>query len=175
MTTVIVDYESGNLHSVAKSFERMARETETGTVVVSADPAALASASRIVLPGVGAFADCRAGLAARQGLFEAMEARVLDGGVPFLGICVGMQMLADWGREHGVETRGFGWIAGDVEQISPSDLALKVPHMGWNERTIRARCWRMWIMAAKSPLWLGATTLSAHSSTRKKARKPGWG
>tara|TARA_R110002124_G_scaffold14357_11_gene64198 strand:- start:885 stop:1526 length:642 start_codon:yes stop_codon:yes gene_type:complete len=136
MTTVIVDYESGNLHSVAKSFERMARETETGTVVVSADPAALASASRIVLPGVGAFADCRAGLAARQGLFEAMEARVLDGGVPFLGICVGMQMLADWGREHGVETRGFGWIAGDVEQISPSDLALKVPHMGWNELVI---------------------------------------
>lgn len=136
MTTVIVDYESGNLHSVAKSFERMARETEAGSVVVSSDPAALASASRIVLPGVGAFADCRAGLAARQGLFEAMQARVLNGGVPFLGICVGMQMLADWGREHGVETRGFGWIAGDVEQISPSDLALKVPHMGWNELVI---------------------------------------
>ncbi|MEX0969694.1 MAG: imidazole glycerol phosphate synthase subunit HisH [Paracoccaceae bacterium] len=136
MTTVIVDYESGNLHSVAKSFERMARETGAGAVLVSSDPADLARASRIVLPGVGAFADCRAGLSAREGLFEAMEARVLDGGVPFLGICVGMQMLADWGREHGVETRGFGWIAGDVVDITPDDPALKVPHMGWNELVI---------------------------------------
>ena len=136
MTTVIVDYESGNLHSVAKSFERMARETEAGRVIVSSDPAELLRASRIVLPGVGAFADCRAGLAARPGLFEAMETRVLAGGVPFMGICVGMQMLADWGREHGVETRGFGWIAGDVVNIAPTLPMLKVPHMGWTELII---------------------------------------
>jgi len=136
MTTLIVDYDSGNLHSVAKSFERMANETGAGAVLVSSDPAEISRASRIVLPGVGAFADCRAGLAARAGLFEAIAARVLNGGVPFLGICVGMQMLADWGREHGVETKGFGWIGGEVVEITPDDPALKVPHMGWNDLII---------------------------------------
>jgi imidazole glycerol-phosphate synthase subunit HisH len=131
MSCVIVDYESGNLHSAEKSFQRMARETGAGTVVVSGDPEVVARADRIVLPGVGAFADCRRGLAARPGLFEAIEARVIGAGAPFLGICVGMQMMADRGLEHG-QTPGFGWIGGTVERIAPSDPALKIPHMGWN-------------------------------------------
>jgi glutamine amidotransferase len=131
MTTVIVDYESGNLHSAEKSFQRMARETGAGTVVVSGDPEVVAQAERIVLPGVGAFADCRRGLAARAGLFEAIEAQAIRAGVPFLGICVGMQMMADRGLEHG-DTAGFGWIGGTVSRIAPADPALKIPHMGWN-------------------------------------------
>ncbi len=132
MTCVIVDYASGNLHSAEKSFQRMAAETGTGPVRVSADPDEIRAADRIVLPGVGAFADCRAGLMARPGLFEAIEERVIGGGVPFLGICVGMQMMADLGREHGQETAGFGWIGGEVRRITPSDPSLKIPHMGWN-------------------------------------------
>ncbi len=131
MTTVIVDYASGNLHSALKSFQRMAQETGAGPVVVSSSPEVVAAAGRIVLPGVGAFGDCRAGLAARDGLFEAIEARVIGGGVPFLGICVGMQMMATIGREFR-DTPGFGWIAGEVVRIEPRDPALKVPHMGWN-------------------------------------------
>ncbi len=132
MTTVIVDYESGNLHSAEKSFQRMARETGTGgPVVVSGDPEAVAAAERIVLPGVGAFADCRAGLAARSGLFEAIERRVISEGAPFLGICVGMQMMGSVGREY-IETPGFDWIAGAVVRIAPADPTLKIPHMGWN-------------------------------------------
>ena len=131
MTTVIVDYSSGNLHSALKSFQRMADETSAGPVVVSADPDAVRRASRIVLPGVGAFADCRAGLAAVPGLFEAIEERVIRGGAPFLGICVGQQLMATRGLEHG-ETPGFGWIPGDVVRIAPADPALKIPHMGWN-------------------------------------------
>lgn len=132
MTTVIVDYASGNLHSAEKSFQRMAAETDGGHVVVSSDPDIVRHAERIVLPGVGAFGDCRAGLDAVPGLFEAMEARVIREGAPFLGICVGQQMMASWGREHGIDTRGFDWIAGDVVRIVPVDPALKVPHMGWN-------------------------------------------
>ncbi|MBP7243421.1 imidazole glycerol phosphate synthase subunit HisH [Amaricoccus sp.] len=132
MTTVIVDYASGNLHSAEKSFQRMARETGMGgPVVVSGDPEAVARAERVVLPGVGAFADCRAGLLSRPGLFAAIEDRVLRAGRPFLGICVGMQMLASRGLEHG-ETPGFGWIGGDVVRIEPADPSLKIPHMGWN-------------------------------------------
>ena len=131
MTTVIVDYASGNLHSALKSFQRMADETSAGPVAVSADPDAVRRASRIVLPGVGAFADCRAGLAAVPGLFEAIEERVIRGGAPFLGICVGQQLMATRGLEHG-ETPGFGWIPGDVLRIAPADPALKIPHMGWN-------------------------------------------
>jgi glutamine amidotransferase len=131
MTTIIVDYESGNLHSALKSFQRMAAETGTGPVAVSADPEAVRKADRIVLPGVGAFADCRAGLAGIAGLFEAIEERVIGGGVPFLGICVGQQMMATRGLEFG-ETAGFGWIPGDVVRIAPADPHLKVPHMGWN-------------------------------------------
>ncbi|MFO1141507.1 MAG: imidazole glycerol phosphate synthase subunit HisH [Amaricoccus sp.] len=132
MSTVIVDYASGNLHSALKSFQRMAAETgRGGPVTVSADPEAIRRAERIVLPGVGAFADCRAGLLAIPGLFEAIEERAIRDGAPFLGICVGQQMLASVGREHG-ETPGFGWIPGEVVRLAPADPALKIPHMGWN-------------------------------------------
>ncbi|HVH02245.1 MAG TPA: imidazole glycerol phosphate synthase subunit HisH [Amaricoccus sp.] len=137
MTTVIVDYASGNLHSALKSFQRMAGETGAGPVAVSGDPDAVRAADRIVLPGVGAFADCRAGLAAIPGLFEAIEERVIGQGAPFLGICVGQQMMASRGLEHG-ETAGFGWIPGDVVRIAPADPGLKVPHMGWNALEIAA-------------------------------------
>jgi glutamine amidotransferase len=132
MSCVIVDYASGNLHSALKSFQRMAAETGTGPVTVSDDPEAVRAADRIVLPGVGAFADCRTGLMARPGLFAAIESRVIAEGAPFLGICVGAQMMASWGREHGLDTPGFGWIPGEVVRITPSDPALKIPHMGWN-------------------------------------------
>jgi len=131
--TVIVDYKSGNLHSAEKSFQRMARETDAGKVLVTSDPDIVASADRIVLPGVGAFADCRAGLASISGLFEAIEDAVLNRGMPFLGICVGMQMMATRGLEHGLDTAGFDWIKGQVEALSPQDTNLKIPHMGWNE------------------------------------------
>lgn len=132
MTTAIIDYASGNLHSVAKSFQRVAEETGGGPVLVTSDPEQVLRAERIVLPGVGAFADCRAGLAARAGLFEAISTRVMTQGAPFLGICVGMQMMAGWGREHGIDTPGFGWIPGEVIGIRPDNPALKIPHMGWN-------------------------------------------
>ena len=132
MTTAIIDYSSGNLHSAEKSFQRMAAETgRGGPVVVTADPETVLAAERIVLPGVGAFADCRAGLAAIPGLFEAIESRAIGGGAPFLGICVGQQMMATVGREHG-DTAGFDWIPGEVVRLSPADPELKIPHMGWN-------------------------------------------
>jgi len=132
MTTVIVDYNSGNIHSAEKSFQRMAAETGAAPVVVSSDPDVVRQAGRIVLPGVGAFTDCQQGLASFDGLFEAIEERVISGGAPFLGICVGMQMMATVGREHGQETRGFDWIGGEVVALTPEDHTLKVPHMGWN-------------------------------------------
>ena len=138
MTTVIVDYNSGNIHSAEKSFQRMAGEVNGGPVVVSSDPEVVRKADRIVLPGVGAFADCRQGLASFDGLFEAIEERVLQGGVPFLGICVGMQMMATVGREHGHDTKGFDWISGEVIELTPNDPALKVPHMGWNDLNIQS-------------------------------------
>jgi glutamine amidotransferase len=132
MSTVIVDYGSGNLRSAEKAFLRMAEERGAGgPVTVTGDPEAVARAERIVLPGVGAFADCRAGLLAVDGLAEALVARV-EAGHPFLGICVGMQLMASRGFEHG-EAEGFGWIPGDVVRLEPNDPALKVPHMGWNE------------------------------------------
>ncbi len=134
MTTAIIDYGSGNLRSAEKAFRRMAAEVDGGPVAVTSDPEAVARADRIVLPGVGAFADCRAGLLAVPGMFEAMAARVHEG-APFLGICVGMQLMATRGLEHG-ETPGFDWIHGDVVRIAPNDPGLKVPHMGWNELTI---------------------------------------
>ncbi len=137
MTTVIVDYNSGNIHSAEKSFQRMATELGTAPVVVTSDPEVVRRADRIVLPGVGAFTDCRQGLASYDGLFEAIEERVIKGGAPFLGICVGMQMMATIGREHGHETAGFDWIGGEVVEMTPDDPALKVPHMGWNELEIR--------------------------------------
>jgi glutamine amidotransferase len=132
MTVAIVDYGSGNLHSAAKAFERAA--TESGipsTIRVTSDPADVRAADRIVLPGVGAFADCRRGLDAVPGMVEALEETVRSKGRPFLGICVGMQLMASRGLEY-VTTQGLGWIAGDVALIRPQDDALKIPHMGWN-------------------------------------------
>jgi glutamine amidotransferase len=131
MTVAIVDYGSGNLHSAAKAFERMAGEP----VLVTADPAAVAGADRIVLPGVGAFGDCWRGLNALDGMVTALEEAVVRGGRPFLGICVGMQLMATRGLEHG-EHPGLGWIPGEVVPIEPTDPALKVPHMGWNELSV---------------------------------------
>ncbi|HEV7873532.1 MAG TPA: imidazole glycerol phosphate synthase subunit HisH [Enterovirga sp.] len=132
MSVVLVDYGSGNLHSAAKAFERAAREAGLDVPVqVSSDPEVVASAERIVLPGVGAFADCRRGLDAVPGMVEAMTEAVFERGKPFLGICVGMQLMATRGLEK-EPTPGLGWIHGDVAQIRPDDLSLKIPHMGWN-------------------------------------------
>ena len=132
MSVVIVDYGSGNLHSAAKAFERAAREAALDqSVVVTRDPDAVRRADRVVLPGVGAFADCRRGLDAISGMVEALEESVRRKGRPFFGICVGMQLMAERGREYEV-TPGFGWIAGEVDKIAPADPNLKIPHMGWN-------------------------------------------
>ncbi len=132
-TVAIIDYGSGNLRSAAKAFERSALETGLDrAIVVTEDPAVVAAADRVVLPGVGAFRDCRDGLAARDGMLEALEESVRGRGQPFLGICVGMQLMATRGLEHG-ETPGFGWIPGEVVAIAPHDPGLKIPHMGWNE------------------------------------------
>lgn len=132
MTTAIIDYGSGNLHSAQKAFERAARESETATtILVTADPEAVRAADRIVLPGVGAFADCMRGLRDVPGMIEAMDEAVHRRAKPFLGICVGMQLLATRGREH-VVSEGLGWIPGEVRAITPADRGLKIPHMGWN-------------------------------------------
>ncbi|MBV6489249.1 MAG: imidazole glycerol phosphate synthase subunit HisH [Pseudorhodoplanes sp.] len=137
MTTVIVDYGSGNLHSAAKAFERAAREAGCAeTIVVSSDPGDVLRASRVVLPGVGAFADCKRGLAAVGGMIDALNESVRAKGRPFFGICVGMQLMAKRGLEYEV-TEGLGWIGGDVKKIAPSDPALKIPHMGWNTLDLR--------------------------------------
>ena len=136
MLTAIIDYDSGNLHSAAKAFERMAREENAGDIVVTADADLVARADRIVLPGDGAFPACRAALFAVDGVAEAMAEAVLIKRRPFLGICVGMQMLASRGHEY--ETvPGLDWIKGDIEPISPTDAALKVPHMGWNDLVVQ--------------------------------------
>src|SRR5206468_5772594 len=132
MSVAIVDYGSGNLHSAAKAFERAARESgHDQPILVTGDPAQVARADRVVLPGVGAFADCRRGLDAVPGMVEALEESVRRKGRPFLGICVGMQLMAERGREYEV-TPGLGWIAGEVDRITPADPGLKIPHMGWN-------------------------------------------
>jgi imidazole glycerol-phosphate synthase subunit HisH len=132
MSVAIVDYGSGNLHSAAKAFERAARDCGYAEpIVVTSDPEEVARAERVVLPGVGAFADCRRGLDAVSGMVEALDTRVRRQGRPFLGICVGMQLMAERGREYEV-TEGLGWIAGEVDRIAPSDRGLKIPHMGWN-------------------------------------------
>jgi glutamine amidotransferase len=139
MTVAIVDYGSGNLHSAAKAFERAARESgHDQPIVVTRDPDAVRRAERVVLPGVGTFADCRRGLDAVSGMVEAMEETVRDKGRPFLGICVGMQLMAERGREYEV-TDGLGWIGGEVDRIEPADPALKIPHMGWNTLQPRAQ------------------------------------
>jgi imidazole glycerol-phosphate synthase subunit HisH len=136
MLTVIIDYGSGNLHSAHKAFERAARDNKIGgKVLVTARPEDVARADHIVLPGVGAFKDCRDGLFAVEGMRETLQEQVIQKGKPFLGICVGMQLMATRGLEHEV-TQGLGWVAGDVVKIAPSDTALKIPHMGWNTLSV---------------------------------------
>jgi imidazole glycerol-phosphate synthase subunit HisH len=124
----LIDYGAGNLQSVRNALKAAGAKR----VIVTADPEVVSRADRIVLPGVGAFAACMSALSAIDGMVEAMEARVHDGGVPFLGICVGMQLLADAGVEHGTHP-GLGWIGGTVCKINPSEPGIKVPHMGWND------------------------------------------
>ncbi len=138
MTTAIVDYGSGNLRSAEKAFARAGGEKgREGRVIVTSDPDKVAAADRIVLPGVGAFGDCRAGLFGLDGMVEALAEAVTARGRPFLGICVGMQLMAERGLEHG-EHAGLGWLPGSVVALEPADPALKVPHMGWNQLTALA-------------------------------------
>jgi glutamine amidotransferase len=132
VSVAIIDYGSGNLHSAAKAFERAARGLDVPEkIMVTRDPEVVYRADRIVLPGVGAFADCRRGLDAVDGMVQAMTEAVRDKGRPFLGICVGMQLMATRGKEH-VTTQGLDWISGDVVKITPNEENLKIPHMGWN-------------------------------------------
>ncbi|PIW26047.1 MAG: imidazole glycerol phosphate synthase subunit HisH [Rhodospirillales bacterium CG15_BIG_FIL_POST_REV_8_21_14_020_66_15] len=133
MTIALIDYGSGNLRSAAKAFERVLRGLgRTDAVRVTSDPETVAAADRVVLPGVGAFGDCRAGIQAIDGMAEALTEAVIARGRPFLGICVGMQLMATSGFEFG-EHPGFGWIPGAVRALDPVDKTLKIPHMGWNE------------------------------------------
>jgi imidazole glycerol-phosphate synthase subunit HisH len=132
VTLALIDYGAGNLQSVKNAL----KAAGAVDVVVTGDPDVVARADRIVLPGVGAFAHCMGSLSDINGMIEALSARVLDGGVPFLGICVGMQLLADAGVEHGT-TAGLGWIGGTVRAIAPAP-AIKIPHMGWNDVTLGA-------------------------------------
>ena len=135
-TVALIDYGSGNLRSAEKALARAAAEHATGHVIVVTDkPEVAAGADRIVLPGVGAFADCMNGLKSLPGMVDALSDAVLKRGVPFLGICVGMQLLAEVGREFG-DHAGLGWIKGDVGRMAPDDPHLKIPHMGWNELVI---------------------------------------
>ncbi len=137
MTVAIIDYGSGNLHSAKKAFETAAANAGLDLpIILTSDPDLVRKADRVVLPGVGAFADCRRGLDAIPGMIEAMSEAVLTRGKPFLGICVGMQLLATRGLEHQVSA-GLDWIPGDVQSITPDDPALKVPHMGWNTLDLR--------------------------------------
>ena len=148
MRIAIIDYGSGNLCSAAKAFERAARESNlAANVKVTSDPDDVRKADHIVLPGVGAYADCRAGLDAVDGMVEALLEAVVNKGHPFLGICVGQQLMASRGLEHGV-TEGLGWIGGDVVALEPSDPALKIPHMGWNTVDI----------TSDHPIWAGIPT-----------------
>src|SRR5690606_1475441 len=145
MTVAIVDYGAGNLRSAAKALAHAAAAGSGEKVLVTADPAAIAGAERIVLPGVGAFAECKRGLEARTGVVEALREAVLQRGRPFLGICVGMQLMASAGVEYG-EHPGLGWIKGKVVRLTPNDPALKIPQMGWNDLALRQ---------AKHPLFTG--------------------
>ena len=137
MLTAIIDYESGNLHSAEKAFQRMAREVDAGEVVVTSDADVVARADRLVLPGDGAFPACAAELRGHKGIHDAMVEAVEQKGRPFLGICVGMQLMASKGHEYS-ETGGLDWVAGDVVRIEPSDATLKVPHMGWNDLVLES-------------------------------------
>ena len=148
MRVAIIDYGSGNLRSATKAFERAAHEAGiAATIELTADAERVRSADRIVLPGVGAYADCAAGLHAVDGMWEAVEEVAIGRGRPFLGICVGTQLMSERGLEKTV-TKGFGWIAGDVKEITPADPALKIPQIGWN--TIE--------LARKHPLFSGIET-----------------
>jgi len=133
MRVAVIDYGSGNLRSAAKALERVAGVGDS--ILVTSDPEQLRKADSIVLPGVGAFADCMQGLSALPGMREALQEQVIGGGKPFLGICVGMQLMAEFGREHG-EHAGLGWLKGEVVALEPNDPALKVPQMGWNQLRI---------------------------------------
>ncbi|MDX8493937.1 imidazole glycerol phosphate synthase subunit HisH [Mesorhizobium sp. VK22B] len=169
MRVAIVDYGSGNLRSATKAFERAAHEAGiAATIDLTADAERVRSADRIVLPGVGAYADCAAGLHAVAGMWEAVEEVALRKGRPFLGICVGMQLMSERGLEKTI-TKGFGWISGDVKEITPTDPALKIPQIGWN--TIE--------LQRKHPLFSGIETgpkgLHAYfvHSYHLEARNPG--
>ncbi|MFM2045068.1 MAG: imidazole glycerol phosphate synthase, glutamine amidotransferase subunit [Pseudomonadota bacterium] len=136
-TVALIDYGSGNLRSAAKAVERAGAEAGMAlTVAVTADPDVVRRADRVILPGVGAFGDCAAGLRAVPGMVDALEEAVIRGGRPFLGICVGMQLMARRGHEHGTH-EGLGWLAGEVGPMTPDDPGLKIPHMGWNVLEIR--------------------------------------
>ena len=138
-TVALIDYGSGNLRSAEKALARVAAEAGTGhEIAVTADPAQVESAERIVLPGVGAFADCMRGVSSIPRMIAVLEDKVLKRKTPFLGICVGMQLLAEVGREHG-DHKGLGWIPGEVVRIAPKSETLKIPHMGWNALNVRAR------------------------------------
>jgi glutamine amidotransferase len=196
MLITIIDYGSGNLRSAAKAFEKAAADHgRTATVEVTDDADRVRAADRIVLPGVGAFADCKAGLAAVPGMIDALEEAVIRRGRPFLGICVGMQLMASVGREHG-DHAGLGWIPGAVVRLTPDDPGLKIPHMGWNVLDVRppahpvlaglpagahAYFVHSYHLVADDPAhvlatadyggWSAATIWSAPSSTRKRARR----
>ncbi len=147
----LIDYGAGNLRSVANAV-RAAGAVE---VELTADPAAVRRADRVVLPGVGSFRACAEGLRGVTGMVEALEERVLAGGAPFLGICVGMQLMAHRGLEHG-ETPGLGWIAGEVVPVAPADPTIKVPHMGWNDVALMPH-------AADHPVLAGGEAYYLHS------------
>ena len=132
MNTIIIDYGSGNLHSALKSFQKVANLNKKGDVIVTSDPQLIRSADRLVLPGVGSFNDCLNGLKSNKDLFYNLTKRVLQEGVPFLGICVGLQLLADYGHENVDNTPGLGWVGGEVKKICPPNKDTKIPHMGWN-------------------------------------------
>ncbi|MES2255951.1 MAG: imidazole glycerol phosphate synthase subunit HisH [Pseudomonadota bacterium] len=132
MRAALIDYGSGNIASAAKALSRAAAETSGHEIVVTADPDIVRKSERIILPGVGAFADCMQGLSAVPGMVEALNESVIRGGKPILGICIGMQLMATAGREFGIHN-GLNWIGGEVLPILPEDPILKIPHMGWNE------------------------------------------
>lgn len=137
-TVAIIDYGSGNLRSAAKAFERAAREAGIGaTIAVTSDAETVRKADRIVLPGQGAFGDCMSGLAKVDGMLEALDEAVIQRGHPFLGICIGMQLMADRGLEHGIHA-GLGWIPGEVVPLDPDDRSLKIPQMGWNDLVLES-------------------------------------